>query len=93
VDQTGKRGRPKGTYSPEGLAVRRQILGTLKDLTETKGYPPSGTELQKVIGGSFSRVQWHLRILRDQGYVTFEDGKIGRTLRRTRKDPHLEKLT
>jgi len=92
VEQTGKPGRPKGTYAPAGLLVRRQILSAIKELSEENGYPPSGAELQRVIGGSFSRMQWHLRILRDEGYVTFEDGKIGRTLRRTRKDPDNEKL-
>lgn len=88
-----KKGRPKGAYSPEGLLARKAILSEIKSFSDEHGYSPSAAELAVILGGSFSRMQWHLRILRDQGYVTFEDGKIGRTLRRTRKDPHLEKLT
>lgn len=92
MEQTAKRGRPKGAYSPGGLAARRAILSSIKDFTAEHGYPPSGADLRRILGGSFSRMQWHLRILRDQGYITFEDGKIGQTLKRTRKDPHLERL-
>ena len=87
-----KRGRPKGAYAPEGLKARREILVAIDSYQRTHGYYPTTPALQKIVGGSFSRVQWHLRTLREMGYVTYEDGKIAQTLRRTGKDRKLERL-
>lgn len=86
------RGRPKGSYTPDGRQRRVDVLNAIQEITRDQKYPPTAAQIARTIDLSFSGVQYNLRVLRQQGYVSYVDGGIGRTLKRTGKDPSLERL-
>jgi len=62
-------------------AAENAILRAIADFTEYYGWPPTLRELAADLGMfAHSSVDYHLRRLRDQGLVDWEDGKA-RTLR------------
>jgi SOS-response transcriptional repressor LexA len=64
-----------------GIGPRVAILACLSESLALRGYPPSGRELMDAAGlRSFSSVHHHLKRLRAEGYVTWNDGEQ-RTLR------------
>lgn len=59
----------------------KKVLAVLKRLIAEKGYAPTVRELQIALGYSTNSVAYyHLGILREKGYVNWEDGK-SRTLK------------
>lgn len=60
---------------------RRQIINAIVGLTEAEGYAPTIRELALEVGvSSPDTIAYHLAKLRDDGRVTWADGK-SRTLR------------
>lgn len=74
-----------GTKTDEGRARRVKLYKTVCDSFAANGYPPRSTELSAATGMAHTTMLWHLHSLRDQGYVTFVDKDISRTLRPVRR--------
>lgn len=63
------------TRRPWGF-TRNQVLNYIIDFVDGHGYPPTTREICDGIGiASTGTVNRHLHILRDDGYIDFEDGK------------------
>lgn len=71
----------------EGRQKRLDLIAYLRAFVKEHGYAPSMSAMQGHLGLSRTAVEWHLKSLRDQRYVTYEDGALTRTLRTTRRDP------
>src|SRR5579872_5431277 len=53
-----------------GERMRARILDAIADLTERNNRPPTNREIGEYLGGkSTGHIDYHLRILRDQGKV------------------------
>lgn len=78
-----------GYKTDTGRARRAKLYETIRDSYAANGYPPRTTDLAKATGMAHTTMLWHMRSLREQGFLTFTDGDITRTLRPVtrRKDP------
>jgi hypothetical protein len=70
-----------GTKTQEGRNRRVRIFQAIRDSYEADGYPPRTTELAEQTGYAHTTMLWHMRSLRDQGFLLFTDGDVTRTLR------------
>ncbi|TDE85049.1 transcriptional repressor LexA [Deinococcus sp. S9] len=61
---------------PRLTALRLQLLRTLARLTREGGHPPSAEDLARASGLSAATISFHLRALRELGYVT-KQGRFG----------------
>ncbi|MBQ6628556.1 MAG: helix-turn-helix domain-containing protein [Methanosphaera sp.] len=60
--------------------TQKRVYYIIKDFIEQKGYSPSFRELAKLNGNnSVATMQFHLRNLRDKGYIDYTD-KLSRTI-------------
>lgn len=71
----------------EGRQKRLDLIAFLRSYVKEHGYAPSMGSMQEHLGLSRTAVEWHLKSLRDQRFITYEDGALTRTLRNTRKAP------
>lgn len=76
--------RPK---TDEGRIRRQVVLSLIRSYVREHGFPPSQPEISARTGIPNTTLRWHLNSLRDQGFLRWEDGAMGRTLKVTRKDP------
>ncbi len=59
-----------------GDVMRQRIVHGIKDLTTRNSRPPTNRELGEYLGGkSTGHIDYHLRILRDQGLITHDPKK------------------
>src|SRR3954447_560859 len=59
-----------------GELMRGKILDAIAYLTETNGRPPTNRELGQYLGGkSTGHIDYHLRILKDQGKINHDPKK------------------
>lgn len=56
--------------------TRNQVLNYIIDFIDEHGYPPTTREICDGIGvTSTATVNRHVHVLRDDGFIAFEDGK------------------
>jgi len=59
-----------------GEKMRARIVDAIGDLTETNSRPPTNRELGEYLGGkSTGHIDYHLRILKDQGKISHDPKK------------------
>ena len=59
-----------------GELMRQRIVISIMELTSANGRPPTNRELGEYLGGkSTGHIDYHLRILRDQGAITHDPKK------------------
>lgn len=60
---------------------QREMLKTIKDYIDNKGYSPSVRELCELLGKrSTATIHYHLKNLAKKGYISYQERK-GRTIR------------
>lgn len=60
--------------------IQKRVYFIIKDFIDQKGYSPSFRELARLNGNnSPATMQFHLRNLRDKGYIDYTD-KLSRTI-------------
>jgi len=76
------RGTNKGICSKkQGIERRKRIMKSIKDYISVKGFPPSIQEIgDSVELSSKSSVHKHMEVLRNEGYISMENG-IPRSIR------------
>lgn len=67
-------------YTPEARALRQRMLNYLRHTFGQHGYLPTITDMTEQFEVSRSTVLFHLRMLREEGKLTYQDGKVARTL-------------
>lgn len=61
--------------------IQKRVYYIIKDFIEQKGYSPSFREIARLNGNnSVATVQYHLKRLRDKGYIKYSD-KLSRTVK------------
>lgn len=56
--------------------VQKRVYYSIKDFIEKNGYSPSFREIAKLNGNnSVATVQFHMKRLRNKGYIQYEDKK------------------
>lgn len=61
--------------------IQKRVYYIIKDFIEQKGYSPSFREIARLNGNnSVATVQYHLKRLRDKGYIEYSD-KLSRTVK------------
>src|SRR5438132_649986 len=59
-----------------GERMRARILDAIAELTDGNGRPPTNRELGEYLGGkSTGHIDYHLRILKDQGKISHDPKK------------------
>lgn len=79
----GKIGAPK---TEEGRINRGRILDYLREYKSEHGYYPVRDEICAGLGLSTGAVTWHITSLASQGFISYEPGRLTRTLKLTRRD-------
>ena len=74
------------TKTQAGREARESVLTFLVDFRRESGYFPTQQEIEEGLGMTRGPVLWHLKQLREQGFITYEPGRFSRTLRVTRKN-------
>lgn len=70
-----------GVKTDEGRAARVKVFDFVSTWIKDKGYPPRTQDICTGVDMPYTTALWHLRSLRDQKALRFEDGAIGRTMR------------
>lgn len=78
----GKIGAPK---TEDGRWNRERILDFLQDYKREHGYYPTRDEMCAALELSTGAMTWHITSLASQGYLSYEPGRLSRTLKLTRK--------
>lgn len=69
----------------EGREHRLQILDLLRQHKREHGYFPTQQEIEAAMDLSRGSTLWHLKLLRDQGFISYDKGRFARTLKLSRK--------
>ena len=80
-----------GVMTDEGREQRARLVQYLRDHQRSKGYLPSVREMCEELGATRPTIMWHLDKLRDQGFVSYTNGHIARSLR-VAKGRHVSRL-
>lgn len=78
----GKIGAPK---TDSGRENRGRILDLLHDYRVEHGYYPTRDEICETLDLSTGAVTWHMTSLASQGFISYEPGRLSRTMKLTRK--------
>lgn len=70
-----------GVKTDEGRAQRVKVFDFVSEWIKSNGYPPRTQDICAALEMPYTTALWHLRSLRDQKALRFEDGAIGRTMR------------
>lgn len=69
-----------GTPTPHGEGQRNRLLAFIPRFIEMHGYPPTIADMAIALDMSRTSITWHLGMLRDEGKVSYVDGKLARSL-------------
>lgn len=72
-----------GTATPEGEVRRAEILAYMQAFQKSHQYMPTIAELATKFDMHRTAVIWHLGVLRTEGTIWYQDGKIARSLKLT----------
>jgi predicted ArsR family transcriptional regulator len=68
-----------------GREKRQAMLAALQGHFDKEGYAPAFQELARELDMASSTARFHLENLRKQGFVTYADGAVSRSMKLSRK--------